>query len=158
MEDEEYSIENPPCITSQTITHLTIKVTDPSANTCLFDTVYNSTMHGLKDLCLQVEADEDQNCCGESSEQQMRKFDWHQRYPSLTSVHLIVASWPFQDDPHEGVPQDMMDTIQGSRFLHWCLDARILIVESHECDHDNINQGREPDAEWTSVDGSLVRI
>jgi hypothetical protein len=140
MKDEEYSVENPPHITSQTITHLTIKVTDPSANICLFDTVYNSTMHGLKELCLQVEQDEDQNRCGESSEQQMRTFDWHQRYPSLTSVHLIVVSWPFQGDPHEGVPQDMMDTIQGYRFLHWCLDASILVVESHVYSYDNINQ------------------
>jgi hypothetical protein len=115
-------------------------------------------MHSLRDLCIQVEEDEDQNCCGESPEQRMRTFDWHQRYPSLASVHLVVASWPFQDESHDNAPQNMMDTIQGSRFLHWCLDASILIVESHECDHENINQGREPDAEWTSVDGSLVRI
>jgi hypothetical protein len=45
-----------------------------------------------------------------------------------------------------------------SRFLNWCLNLSILTVEWHECDPNEINPGREPDAEGKSEGGLLNAV
>jgi hypothetical protein len=156
MQGENISPENPPSITSRTITHLSITVTATSASPSIFDIIYHSTMPSLNVLRLQVAVDEEWECCEERPEQRLRAFYWDQQYSSLASGHLIIVGRTFT--LIDGVCQEITSTIMGSRFLNWCLSLSILTVEWHECDASEINPGQKPDAEWKSEGGLLHAV
>jgi hypothetical protein len=138
------------CISSRTITRLSVIAEDYEASYLAFSIITNSTLPSLMKLDLQVGALHEMEIGTWYLRNQPSRTSehWQQCYSSLTSVHLTVTKWyPYSDSRstmHQGVTR--------SNFLDYCLKLQILTVHAYMCAFEDIDEEEEPNYEWSSAE------